>query len=492
MNAFVSFLWEPYAGNDEQLGREITLLAGQTNAGNHRMLKLIAEFDDRKAWSGGGTVRSCPHWLNWKCGIVLGAAREKVRVAHCLKCLPRIDAAFASGELSYSKVRAMTRVATPENEDYLLHIARHSTASHIEKVVGKYQKVQRTMHDKAEADQEAARKLVYYQDDDGMWIIHAKLPAEEGSLVVKALEAVARPIQREKQEEVRYEMANPENEAYDEADVSAEIFSRSVEKEVPNHFQELLEHTRADALVTVAEHFLATSDKSGDFKALKGSERCQVVLHVGINTLRHNGGHSCASHEPCHLDQQPWIYPQTARRLACDASLVTALEDEQGNILNIGRRARTVPALIQRALALRDKTCRFPGCCESRYVDSHHIVHWADGGETSLENLVTLCRFHHRQLHKGCFSIDVAPSNASPAEPQLVFSTSSGARIETSLSPQFPPQAAATAHQVLAELAPAVTADTCVPHWRGEPCDYGMVIEALLQRDGEAIPNSWL
>jgi hypothetical protein len=289
---------------------------------------------------------------------------------------------------------------------------------------------------------------------------------------------------------VRYEIAKPENEAYDDADVSAEIFSRSVEKEVPNHFQELLEHTRADALVTVAEHFLATSDKSGDYKSLKGSERCQVVLHVGINTLRHNGGHSCASHEPCHLDQQPWIYPQTARRLACDASLVTALEDEQGNILNIGRRARTVPALIQRALALRDKTCRFPGCCESRYVDRHHIVHWADGGETSLENLVTLCRFHHRQLHKGCFSIDVAPSNASPAEPQLVFSTSSGARIETSLSPQFSPQAAATAHQVLADLAPAVTADTCVPHWRGEPCDYGMVIEALLQRDGEAIPNS--
>jgi hypothetical protein len=209
MNAFVSFPLEPYAGNDEQLGREITLLAGQTNAGNHRMLKLIAEFDDRKAWSGGGTVRSCPHWLNWKCGIALGAAREKVRVAHCLKYLPRIDAAFASGELSYSKVRAMTRVATPENEDYLLHIARHSTASHIEKVVGKYQKVQRTMHDKAEADQEAARKLVYYQDDDGMWIIHAKLPAEEGSLVVKALEAVARPIQREKQEEVRYAIANP-------------------------------------------------------------------------------------------------------------------------------------------------------------------------------------------------------------------------------------------------------------------------------------------
>ena len=143
--------------DDETLGQKITLLAGQMNAANHSLLRMIAEFDRRKAWSGGGTVRSCAHWLNWKCGIALGAAREKVRVAHCLENLPLIDASFAGGEISYSKVRAMTRVATPENEDFLLRIAQHGTASHVEKVVGKYKSVQTTDEDAEEREQDNQR-----------------------------------------------------------------------------------------------------------------------------------------------------------------------------------------------------------------------------------------------------------------------------------------------------------------------------------------------
>jgi len=177
----------------EQLANQITLLAGQINAANHKLLTLIAEFDRCKGWSGGGTLRSCAHWLNWKCGIAIGAAREKVRVAHCLAELPLIDTAFASGEISYSKSRAMTRVATPENEDYLLMIAQHGTASHMEQLVRKYQRVQRSMEGKIEAKREASRKLTYYQDDKGMWIIHAKLPPETGALVVQVIEAVVKP-----------------------------------------------------------------------------------------------------------------------------------------------------------------------------------------------------------------------------------------------------------------------------------------------------------
>ena len=176
---------------DRQLGDQITLLAGRINAANYRLLKLIAEFDRRKAWSGGGTVRSCAHWLNWQCGIALVAARERVRVARALEELPLIDAAFARGEISYSKVRAMTRVATPENEDYLLLIACHGTASHVEQVVRKYRRVTRQDDEVAEREQDRSRELVYYRDDDGMWIIHARLPPEAGSLVVKAIEAVA-------------------------------------------------------------------------------------------------------------------------------------------------------------------------------------------------------------------------------------------------------------------------------------------------------------
>jgi hypothetical protein len=461
---------------DEQLAAQITLLAGHINAANHRLLKLIAEFDQRKGWSGGGTVRSCAHWLNWKCGIALVAAREKVRVANALVTLPLIDAAFAAGEISYSKVRAMTRVATPENEDYLLHIARHGTASHVEEVVSCYRKVQQQGNDVAERQQDNERQLVYYQDNDGMWIIHAKLPPEAGALVVKAIDAVAVPEQEEKQATLR---AGAVNENDDEHD-SAESFSEAVEKERPAMFRELLSHTRADALVKITEHFLATCGNSTQWRGLKGSERCQVVLHVDIDTLRQNEKEPGAQHQHCHFDKKPWLSPKTARRLCCDASLVTVLEDMNGKVLNVGRRSRTVPAAIDRALKHRDKTCRFPGCCESRYTDAHHIQHWVDGGETSLENLLVLCRHHHRQLHAGSYSIAVEKCGI---ETHFVFMAPSGKRIEESVFPQFPEDSAESSAAVLKRLAPSVTANTCITQWRGESCDYGMAIDALLWRD---------
>src|SRR5436190_10481292 len=112
----------------DQLASEICALAGHLNAANHRLLVLIAEFDKRNGWFEGVT-QSCAHWLNWKCGIAMGAAREKVRVARALESLPKISAAMERGHISYSKVREMTRVATAQNEDYLLMIAEHGTAS---------------------------------------------------------------------------------------------------------------------------------------------------------------------------------------------------------------------------------------------------------------------------------------------------------------------------------------------------------------------------
>jgi hypothetical protein len=368
---------------DEKLGQKITLLAGQMNVGSHSLLTLIAEFDERKGWSGDGTMRSCAHWLNWQCGIALGAAREKVRVARCLQ----------------------------------------------------------------------------------------KLPPEAGALVVKAIEAVATPVQVEKQQQLQ----DPEK------NVPAETFSEVVKEEEPSRFQDLLQHTRADALVTMAEHFLATANQNPQFQGLKGSERCQILLHVNINTLREHGHAASAAHPHCHMDDKHWVSPATAKRLSCDASLVTVLEDEQGRVLNIGRRSRTVPAAINRALNIRDKTCRVPGCCESRYVDAHHIKHWADGGDTSMDNLVTLCRKHHRQLHQGCFTISV---EKTAHDQQLVFATPTGKKIQTSFFPQFPNVSAETSANVLRYIEPSVDSKTCIPHWHGESCDYGMAVSALSRRDG--------
>jgi hypothetical protein len=253
------------ARKNEKLGDEITLLAGQLDAGSYRMIKLIAEFDEHKAWGDGGGVKSCAHWLNWKCGIAMGAAREKVRVAHCLEYLPLIDASFATGEISYSKVRAMTRVATPETEEALLEFARHGTASHVEQLVSKYKRVKRTMEDEAEQDREEARKLTYYQDNDGMWVINARLSPEAGSLLVKVVEALVAPIQEEKRAQLLEQRLQEEGEEQEEEEnVSAGTLSEAIEQDDPNHFHQLIQHTRADALVTLAEHFLAAcGEKSG-------------------------------------------------------------------------------------------------------------------------------------------------------------------------------------------------------------------------------------
>ena len=467
------------AVENDALADEITLLAGQINAANHHLLKLIARFDEQRGWCGGGTVRSCAHWLNWRCGIALGAAREKVRVARSLEQLPLIDAAFAKGEVSYSKVRAMTRTATPENEDYLLMIARYGTATHVEQVVRKYKGVTEKLDVEAEQTQEGARKLVYFQDEEGNWIIHGKLPPEAGALVVKALNAIAEPIQQEQRDQKLAKNVPAGTCSVEEAAPSDSEEQLPSELEPPSVDYP---QSRADALATMAEHFLATSAADGRYRGLKGAERTQVMLHVDINTLRNQ---SCASqaHEHCNLDDRQWLSPATARRLACDATLVTVLEDENGKVLNIGRRARAVPAAIQRALSLRDRTCRVPGCCQARNLDAHHIKHWADGGETSLDNLVHLCRYHHTQLHRGVFSIEVERS-ADHSAPQLVFKLASGQRLTASFFPQFPAEASANPVHHLAQHAPDVTANTAVSRWDGASCDYGTAVYALLRRDG--------
>ncbi|NQZ11762.1 MAG: DUF222 domain-containing protein, partial [Algicola sp.] len=176
---------------DEQLSSKITLLAAQINAATYLFLKLLGEFDRRAGWAGDG-IRSCAHWLDWKCGIAGCAARERVRIAHCLDELPLINKAFEAGEVSYSKVREMTRVATNDNEDYLLMIAQHGTASHIAKLVRKYRRVEKNMDmEQLEALQQS-REFTYFQDGDGMWEIRARLPQDEGGLVVKAIDEIMR------------------------------------------------------------------------------------------------------------------------------------------------------------------------------------------------------------------------------------------------------------------------------------------------------------
>ena len=190
-----------------ELGQEITELCGYLYAATYVLLVKIREFDRDGLWQLEG-IHSCAHWLNWKCGIGMNAAREKVRVANALGELPKISEAFSKGKVSYSKVRAMTRIATPKNEDYLLMIAIHGTAYHIESLVARYRRCERLKDSQNAVRQQESRETWYTYDHDGSLVFHGRLPPEQGALVLKALEkAVQRAdgeVSAEKRPRVAY------------------------------------------------------------------------------------------------------------------------------------------------------------------------------------------------------------------------------------------------------------------------------------------------
>jgi hypothetical protein len=171
----------------DELEAQITELAGHLNAASYRWLTLIAEFDRRVGWNDG-RLHSCAHWLNFKVGLNLGAAREKVRVAHALAGVPKIAAAMARGELSYSKVRALTRVATPATEEALLMIAHHGTAHHVETTVRYFRRAEEAALLSREQQQQLSRSVHYWHDEDGSLVLKARLPALAGALLVNAVD----------------------------------------------------------------------------------------------------------------------------------------------------------------------------------------------------------------------------------------------------------------------------------------------------------------
>ena len=376
----------------EVLEREITTLASQIHAATCRWLELVAEYDAREGWAQWG-CRSCAHWVSWQCGIAPGPAREHVRVARRLRELPAIRASFAAGELSFSKVRALTRVENVEREADLLELARHATASQLERLLRAYRGVVAT--ERAAAGARPERWLAIDHDDDGGVVVRGRFPAEEGALVVAALEAA------------HDELARREDGADEERDVPA-----GTPREV-----------RADALVVVADTFLA-----GGHGSRTGGDRYQVLVHVDAPVLAR-----VDESGRCELDDGAPVAVETARRLACDASVVRLLERD-GKPLRIGRKTRSIPPALRRALSARDRGCRFPGCGSRRFVDAHHIEHWADGGPTDLDNLVQLCGAHHRLLHEGGFGVNRSASGV------LIFRRPDGRRIPDCPQPRAQPR----------------------------------------------------
>ena len=301
----------------ERLGERIAELSSRIQAATYDLLVLIREFDAGSGWSG---CTSCAHWLSWRTGLAPGPAREHVRVARALAKLPKLSDAMRRGQVSYSKVRAVTRVATPETEQALLDVALCGTAAHVEQIVRGWRRVDRAAEQTEERRRQERRSLRTWVDEDGMVIVQGRLTPEVGAALRRALEAA------------------------------------------------------------------------------------------------------------------------------------------------------------------RDGQCRFPGC-GNRRCDAHHVRHWADGGETALDNLVLLCRRHHRAVHEEGFRITLEPTG------EVKFMRPDGRPLLA--APQPPPWTGAPLAPVTERLdqeGVAIDSQTTVPGWRGERVDIGWAV-GLLWRPRSADPQ---
>jgi hypothetical protein len=323
--------------------------SSRINASEYQFLVLLREFDLRQGWKAWGCT-DCAAWLNLRCGIVPGTARDKVRTARALLDLPLTSASFEKGELSYSNVRAMTRVANPTNEQDLLDFAIGATASQVEQRCRQMRNGDREASVLDANRLHQSRWLSRTRKADGSMSLTVELPAEQGELIMKAIE---------------FAMA---------------------EEQIPG--DESLFALQADALVAFAKSFLS-GDKQGKSSS---ADNYQVMVHVDESALRDNGGNSD-------------LPVESVRRLTCDGSIVPVIEDASGEPLNLGRKHRTVSPPLKRALLARDRGCVFPGCTQDRWIDAHHVKHWADGGETSPGNLISLCSSHHRMVHEEGFKV---------------------------------------------------------------------------------------
>ena len=351
----------------DDLEIEIIGLSQRINMAEFEFLAAVREFDVQRGWESYH-LNSCAEWLNLNCGITVATAREKVRTAHAVAELPLMSDALRSGRLSYSNVRALTRVATKENEQHLVEYAAARPATQVEQHCRQLRHVQRaeSLFDANELHEN--RFLSYSVLPDGGVTISLELPSEDGELVMRAIEHAA---------------AQAEQEATNVSAIK----------------QDTLQQRQADALVRMAREYFSGSSSSGSSSS---ADHYQVVVHVDESALvaDESDGKEIKKASGRSRSDLPI---ETVRRLTCDASLVSVLEDSDGNPLNVGRKKRVVSTAIRRALFARDEQCRYPGCSHKKWLDAHHVTHWIDGGETSVDNLMLLCSKHHRLLHEGGF-----------------------------------------------------------------------------------------
>jgi len=348
--------------------------AANLTSAEYEWLLAVAEFDRRRAWEAWG-LPSCAHWLAWQVSLDLRAAREKVRVAGALAGLPLVSAEMAAGRLSFSKVRAITRIANPRNEADLVSIALGATSNQVERIVTGYRRATRGLDDPRDDQRQwRERSFHHHTNDDGSITITMRLPGTEGAQFVGAVERFVSPPT---------------------ADDPA---------------RDPLSARRADAAVAMAIQSLATTDGT--------APRPVVSVHADLDALlaemagRHGHAHDADDVGGCTvgtidggLSSPVGISRAAALRMLCDCDVETVVTRD-GRPIGISTRSQIVRGRARRLVLQRDHhRCRFPGCTRPIGLDVHHITHRRRKGDNRLTNLLTLCRFHHHQLHEGGWTI---------------------------------------------------------------------------------------
>jgi hypothetical protein len=348
-----------------ELREQLVSLRTRIDAAEARWLAMVAEFDLREAWSADGAL-SMVDWLVTTCGFGRRAAKERVRVAHALRRRPLVAEQFAAGTLSYSKVRAITRISDADTalDEALLELAKTGTAADLEAAAGHWEKIRDQDDPVAAAQAQWERRgLRRHRGYDGLDRVEIVAPPEDVDRLLAVVDAYAERLR-----------------------------ARAVDKGSAEPSTALLAwtHRRVDALVDLVEEGLAHAAADGDVNV----ERTLVSVGVDYQTLieRAPGGALLGAGAP--------LTGEAARRLACDAGLVRVITRGRSEILDVGRKTRQWPTAIRRAIMFRHGNhCCFPGCGR-RIVQIHHVRDWTKGGETSVDAGVPACAGHHRLVHE--------------------------------------------------------------------------------------------
>lgn len=347
---------------DERLTDQIVQIERQIRGLQASRLLRIAELDRRNRVRGEGRMATAS-WLARTLGVSFTSAKEDVRVGRSLEAMPVASVALADGALSTAAVRtlATAREEQPDgfafDESRLVEMARATAPSELASAV-------RTWIESVDPDAARDRASVLWRrrrlrvapQTDGMVRIDGELDPETGETVTTALRAI-------QDSEVR----------------SGPADGRTGEQRA------------ADALGELSRQWLDSRDRPR-----VGGERPHVTVTVGLEALREPHGRVAT------LPHSGALAASFARRVACDAAVIPAVLGARSEPLDVGRKTPVVPPAVRRAMVLRDGRCRFPGCDRPpAWCDAHHVTHWADGGSTSLSNLILLCRAHHRAVHEG-------------------------------------------------------------------------------------------